>query len=81
MLCFSSRSLNPIPNDKFLDWSRLKVFADHKLNVTVNKKTNLGWVENIVGKAENAGFQHILLFPQCFRKASFLGSLNVGIVW
>ena len=38
-------------------------------------------VENIVGKGENAGNQHFLLFPQCFQKASFLGSLEVGIVW
>ena len=30
-------------------------------------------VENIVGKGENAGNQHFLLFPQCFQKASFLG--------
>ena len=32
------------PNDKFLDWSILKVFADDKIRV-----------ENIVGKGENAG--------------------------
>ena len=24
--------------------------------------------ENIVGKEENAGYQHFLLFPQCFQK-------------
>ena len=38
------------------------------------------WVENIVGKGENAGYQHFLLFPQCFQKASFSGSLKDGIV-
>ena len=38
-------------------------------------------VENIVEKGENAGNQHFLLFPQCFQKASFSGSLRVGIVW
>ena len=27
-------------------------------------------VANIVGKGENAGYQHFLLFPQCFEKAS-----------
>ena len=26
-------------------------------------------VENIVEKGENAGYQHFLLFPQCFQKA------------
>ena len=39
------------------------------------------WVGKIVGKGENAGFQHFLLFSQCFQKASFPGSLEVGIVW
>ena len=26
-------------------------------------------VEKIVGKGENAGYQHFLLFPQCFENA------------
>ena len=38
-------------------------------------------VENIVGKGENAGYQHFLLLPQCFQRVSFSGSLKVGIVW
>ena len=38
-------------------------------------------VENIVGKGEDAGYQHLLLFPECFQKASFLGSFKVEIVW
>ena len=29
-------------------------------------------LENIVGKGENAGYQHFLLFPLCFQKASLL---------
>ena len=39
-----------------------------------------GSEENIIGKGENAGYQH-LLFLQCFQKLSFLGLLKVGIVW
>ena len=38
-------------------------------------------VENIVGKGENAGYQHFLLFPQCVQEASSWGSLKGGIVW
>ena len=38
-------------------------------------------VENIVGKGENAGDQHFLLFPQYFQKVSFSRSFNVGILW
>ena len=41
----------------------------------------LDWIENIVGKGENAAYQHFLLFPQCFPKRSPLGPLKVGIVW
>ena len=28
-------------------------------------------VENVVEKGENAGYQHFLLFPQCFQTALF----------
>ena len=38
-------------------------------------------VENIVRKGENAGYQHFLLFSQCFQKASSTSSLKAGIVW
>ena len=31
-------------------------------------------IENIVGKGENAGKQHFLLFPQCFQTAFSLGT-------
>ena len=36
-------------------------------------------VENTVRKAENAGYQHFLLFPQCFPKPSSLGLLKLGL--
>ena len=37
-------------------------------------------VENIVGKGENAGYQHFLLFPQCFLTASLSELVKVGMV-
>ena len=61
---------NPFPNGKFFDWLKLKAFADDKINMTENLKIVLGTVENFVGKGENAGHQHFLLFQQCFQKAS-----------
>ena len=64
-----------------LDWSKFKALADDKLNAIEKKKYVLGWVENMVGKGQNAGAQHFLLFPPCFQKASFIGSLKVGIMW
>ena len=61
---------NSFPKDKILEQSKLKAFADDKINVTEKSKFVLGRVENIVGKKENTGLQHFLLFPQCFKKAS-----------
>ena len=72
---------NFLPNDKILDWSKLKAFADDKINVNQKLKSDTGRVENIVKKGENAGNQHFLLFPQCFQKASCSGPLKVWIVW
>ena len=69
--------LNSLPNDKILDWPKFKAFADDKINVTENLK----FVENIVGKGENAGYQHFLPFSQCFQKFSFTLLLKVGVVW
>ena len=37
-----------------------------------------GRVENIVGIGENAGYQHFLLFTECFQKASSIGLLKSG---
>ena len=71
---------NSLPNNKILDWSKLKEFADNNINATEKLELVLGRVENIVGKGENAGYQHFLLFPQCFQKAYLLGSLKVRIV-
>ena len=59
----------------------LKTFADNKTNVTEKFKLVLGRVENTKGKGRNAGYQHFLLFPHCFQKASFSRSLEVLIVW
>ena len=73
--------LNSLPNNKILDWSKLKAFADDKINPIEKLKFVLGRVENIVGKGENAGNQHFLLFPKCFEKASFSSYLQAGIVW
>ena len=55
-------SCNSLPNNKFLDWSKLKALASNKINVTEEFKFVSGRVENIMGKGENAGYQHFLLF-------------------
>ena len=59
---------------------KLKAFADDKIIDAQMMISVFDRVEIIVGKGENAGYQHFLLFPQCFQKAYFLGSLNAWIV-
>ena len=65
---------NPLPNDKILDVTKWKAFADDILNFITTMIPLLERVENAVEKGENAGYQHCLLFPQCFPKSSSLGS-------
>ena len=61
---------------KILDWSKLKAFADDKIKVLEMMMFLFNRVENIVGKGENAGYQHFFLFPQCFQRALYLGSFS-----
>ena len=68
-------------NNKILDLFKLKAFADDKINATQNLKFVLEGIENIVGKGENAAYQHFLflLFPQYFQKPSVSGLLKVRL--
>ena len=66
-------TLNSLPDGKILDWSKLKAFSDDKINVADMMISLSDRIKNIVGKGENAGYQHFLLFPQCFQKHSFSG--------
>ena len=70
MRCF----LNPLPNDKTLDVTKSKAFADKKLNIAKMMISTFDIVENTLGKGENACYK-------CFPKPSSLGSLEVWIVW
>ena len=65
---------------KFQTCPNSQHFADDNIIVTQKLKLTFGRIENIVGKGENAGNQHFLLFPQCFQKLSFPEVLEVGIV-
>ena len=75
--------LNHLPNDKILEVTKLKSFADDKLNVAKMMISLFDRVENTVGKGENAGYQPAFSsFPTLFSKAFFFGDglLKVGIV-
>ena len=59
--------------------SKLKAFADDISNVAEMVEFVIDEVENIVGKGENAGYQHFLLFPQYFQNAVPRGHQNSGL--
>ena len=73
--------VNSLPNNKILNVTKLKAFVDDKLTVARMMIFLFDKVENTVGKGENAGYQHFLLFLECFPKLCSYGSLRVGIVW
>ena len=62
--------INPLPNDKYFDATKLKAFADDKLNVAKMMIFLFDRAENTLAKGQNAGYQHFFLFPQCFPKLS-----------
>ena len=64
--CLGKKGLN-LPDDINSALSKLKAFADIKINVTQKLKFDSRRVKNILGKVENAGYKHFLLFPQCFQ--------------
>ena len=72
---------NSLPDDKILDWSRLKQFADNNFKFDENSRKFSKWVENTVGKGEIARYEQFLLFPQCFQKACLPGASKGVIVW
>ena len=60
--------INSLPNDKIVDWSKMKAFADDKIHVTEKLKLVLERLENIVGKGENAGYHNV--FKRLLRQGS-----------
>ena len=60
------REFNALPNDKSLDVTKLKAFAQDNLNVSKMTISLLDRVEITVGKGEDVGYQHFLLSPQCY---------------
>ena len=59
---------NPFPNDKILDASKLKDFADDNFKFDEDVRKFMKRVKNTVGKGEIARYEQFLLFPQCFQK-------------
>ena len=63
--------INSLPNDKFVDWSKLKAFADDKINVSEKLKFVVGWVEKHCGKRRKCWLPAFYPFPTMFLKDFF----------
>ena len=71
---FSSKGVNPFPNDKFFDSFNLREFAEDNFKFDENDRKFSKQVENTVGKGEIARYDEFLLFPQYFQKTCTAGT-------
>ena len=70
MFVYCIYPFNPLPDDKILDWSKLKQSADDNFEFDGNSRKLSKLVENTVGKGEIACYKQFLLFP-VFSKGLF----------
>ena len=61
-------TFNSLPNNKTLNMTKSKVFADHKLNITKITISSFGRVENTVGKGRKCWLPAFSPFPTVFSK-------------
>ena len=73
------QTFNPFPNNKILDSSKLKAFAENNFELHANGRKILTRVENTVEKGEIARREQFLLFPQCFQKTGLKTRKNQGL--
>ena len=71
--------LNSLPNDRFLNLSKLKAFADDKVNLAEKLKLVLGGVENIVGKEEMLVTSIFTFSHSVFKRLPFQGRFKSGL--
>ena len=64
----SAKGYNSLPNDKILDSSTLREFAENNSKLDKNGGEFPKWVENNAGKRRNCLLQAISPFPTLFSK-------------
>ena len=72
---------NCLPNDEFIDWSKLKALAYNRINVTEKLKNCFGKSRKHDGKRRKCWLKAFSPFPIMFSKGLLSGSLKVRIVW
>ena len=78
---YQYESINPLLDNKLLDFSKLQDFADDNFKFDKNDRKLSKPVGNTVGKGESARYEQFLLFPQCYQKACFPGATKGVILW
>ena len=74
-------AFDPSPDDKILDWSKLKQIADDiSMNIWIENTVPYR-VENIVRKGKIACYKQVLLFLQYFPQLYIYSASNCSIVW
>ena len=71
-------NVNPLPDNKNFPLSKLKATENNNFNLAQIVQFVFDMEGNMVGKGESAVYQHFLLYPQCFQKTSFPGSLTLS---
>ena len=75
---FLSFSVNSLQNKKISGLFKLKEIQDNIKYVAEIVALIAERIENIVGKWENAGYQHFLFCPKCFQRTFLLCCLKSG---
>ena len=72
-ICLPLTLFNQLPDDKILDCSKLKEFADDNFKFDENGSKSSKQIENTVGKGE------IALFPSVFKRLVSQGHQKVSL--
>ena len=69
----------PLPEDKILDWSKLKQSADDNFEFDVNSRKFSKLLENTVGKREIAHYEQFLFSHSVFKRLVSQGRQKVSL--
>ena len=78
---FNATLTRSLQDNKILDWSKLKEFAEDNFKFDENGRKLSKLLENTVRKGEVACYEQFLFFPQCFQKACIPVASKGVIVW
>ena len=78
---WGKNAFNSLQNEKILDVTKLKAFADDKINVAEMMIPVFSRVKKHCGKRRKCWLPAFSPFPTMFSKGLSWGSLKVWIVW